>query len=258
MKKFFKTLGWALSWIFVFFAGVVNLLTIHHRSRKFKKNPKELFLEERLKPVYKLLKKVIYLKRIEIVTEDFDRLPEKPLLITPNHKGSYDPVAVFIALYESGHMSQTAFVAKAELQKTKSVKWILDLLGSIFIQRDNGRSIYNAYLQENERIKEGYSIIVFPEGTRVKQDEFGEFKAASLKPAMENYIAIQPVAIYGTIDVKKRGTNGKHKIYVKALKTVQPNTYITTKQEYLMESIKSDIQQAYNELKAKAELDYKK
>lgn len=252
MKKFFKTLGWALSWIFVAIALGFNLLTIYKRAKKFKKNPKELFLEERLKPVYKVFRKALYLKHIEVVAKDFDKLPEKPLLIVGNHKGSFDPIAIYVGLYESGHMGLTTFIAKAELSKKKPIRRIMELLGGMFLQRDNGRSIYETYLKETERIKDGYSVIVFPEGTRIKTDEFGEFKPAVLKVALENYIAIAPMAIYGTLDYKSKNKDGKHEIYVKALKPVQPNRYLNTKQEYLMESIKDDIREAYEKLKMEA------
>ena len=258
MKKFFKTIGWALSWPFVAIALGFNLLSVYSKARKFKKNPKDLFLEERLKSVYKLCRKVVYLKRLEIVAEDFDKIPEKPLLILPNHKSDLDIVAIYIAIYESGHMGLTTFVAKAELYKIKPVRRVMELLAGIFMQRDNGRSVYEAYLAQNQRIKDGYSIIVFPEGTRIKSDDFGEFKPTVLKVAMENYIAIEPVAIYGTIDVKPKDKTGKHKIYLKALKPVQPNKYINTKQEYLMSTIQNDVKQVYDELKAKASLQDKK
>lgn len=252
MKKFFKTIGWALSWIFVAIALGFNLLTIYKRARKFKKNPRELFLEERLKPVYKVFRKVNYLRRVEVVAKDFEKLPEKPLLIIGNHKGSTDPIAIYIAMYESGHMGLFTFVAKAELSKKKPIRKIMELLGGMFLQRDNGRSIYETYLKETERIKDGYSVVVFPEGTRVKKDEFGEFKPAVLKVAMENYIAVAPIAIYGTANLKSKDKNGKHKVYVQALKPIQPNKYLNTKQEYLMETLKNDIRKAYENLKSEA------
>lgn len=258
MKKFFKTIGWALSWPFVFIALGFNLLSIYRKARKFKKNPKDLFLEERLKSVYKLFRKVVYLKRIEIVAEDFDKLPEKPLLITPNHKGMFDPIAIFIAMFESGHMGLTTFVAKAELYKRKPVRKVMELLGGIFMQRDNGRSVYEAYLTQSQRIKDGYSVVVFPEGTRIKSDEFGEFQPTTLKVGMENYIAIEPIAIYGTINTKSKSKNGKHRIYLKALKPIQPNQYINTKPEYLMSTIKNDIKKEYDNLKIKATFEDKK
>lgn len=253
MKKFFKTLGWVLSWPFVLIAAFFNLLTVSKRARKFKKNPKDMFLEDRLKIVYKLFNKVLYLKRIEVVAEGFDRLPSKQVLMVANHKSKYDPIVIYKAFYESGHMSQTAFIAKAELRKSWAVRKVLELLNGIFIQRDSGRSILECYNSEIERLKDGYSIVVFPEGTRIKGDVLGEFRPATLKVAMENYVAISPVAIYGTENIKPKSKDGKHKVYVNALKLVQPNKYLNTKQEFLMQTIQEDIFAVYKELIKKAQ-----
>ena len=242
-----------MSWPFVLIAAFFNLLTVSKRARKFKKNPKDMFLEDRLKIVYKLFNKILYLKRIEVIAEGFDKLPSKQILMVSNHKSAYDPIVIFKAFYESGHMSQTAFIAKAELQKRWAVRKVLELLNGIFIQRDNGRSILECYNSEIERIKDGYSIIVFPEGTRIKGDTFGEFKPATLRVAMENYVAISPVAVYGSENIKPKNKNGKHKVYVSALKLVQPNKYINTKQDFLMQSIQEDIFVVYKELLKKAQ-----
>lgn len=259
MKKFFKTLGWALSWIFVFFALCFNLLSVYSKARKFKKEPKDLFLDERLKPVYKCVCKALYLKRIKVVAEDFEKLPSKQMFMVANHKSSYDPLVLFKAFYESGHMSLVTFVAKYELSKKTPVRKVMQLLKGIFVKRENPRSVYECYLEQVDRIKEGYTIILYPEGTRVKNDnEFGEFKAASFKAPMENYIAISPVAIYGTLDRKPKDADGKHLVYVKALKLVQPSKYMNTKQEYLANEIKNDIFAAFNELKEKAQAAYPK
>lgn len=86
MKKFFKTLGWALSVPFVGLALLFNIASIRIKARKYKKNPKDMFLEDRLKPIYKGIKKLLYIKRIEVVAEDFDKIPSKQLLFIPNHK----------------------------------------------------------------------------------------------------------------------------------------------------------------------------
>jgi len=238
-----------LSVPFVGLALLFNWWSAARKARKYKKNPKELFLEERLKPIYKSIKKILYIKRIEVVAEGFDQLPSKQVLFIPNHKSWLDPLVFFKAYYESGHMGLTSFVAKIELKKQKGVQSAMTLLDGIYIQRDNGRSILQCYETEMDLIKKGYSVVVYPEGTRVAGDEFGTYQPTTLKVAFQNYIAICPVVAYGVENIKTYDENNKHKVYIKALKIVQPNNFINTKQEALMAQIQQHAHDEYLKLK---------
>ncbi|MBQ9519124.1 MAG: 1-acyl-sn-glycerol-3-phosphate acyltransferase, partial [Firmicutes bacterium] len=68
----------------------------------------------------------------------------------------------------------------------------------------------NAY----EQLKNGYSMIIFPEGTRSKGGPVKEFKAGSFKPAIKAKVPIVPITLDGTYKVidgdkdKIDGTNG--------------------------------------------------
>lgn len=252
IKNAFKWVGWVLSYPFVIIGLLFNLWGVKRKAKKYIRNPRELFLSDRLQAVYKLIKKVLYLKRVEVVAEDFDKLPAKQMLFIPNHKSLFDPMALYVALYESGKMGPTSFVAKAELFEKWYSKWALKLMDGVAIKRDDGRSILECYNRQNELIKNGGSIIVYPEGTRVPGDQFGEFKPTTLKVAYENFVTIEPIAIYGA-DLENNPSKGyKRKVYVSALKPIQPNNFITTNKEQLMPSIQQSIENKYIELKAKA------
>ena len=47
-------------------------------------------------------------------------------------------------------------------------------------------------------LKSGFSMCIFPEGTRSKDGTLGEFKGGSLKMAQKANVPIVPVAITGT------------------------------------------------------------
>ena len=47
-------------------------------------------------------------------------------------------------------------------------------------------------------MKNGHSIVIFPEGTRSKGGEVGEFKAGSFHLAVKSGVAILPVTLDGT------------------------------------------------------------
>lgn len=247
MKKIFKSIGYGLAVPFVLLATIFGLLFAKRKAKKYKKDPSNVFLQDRYKTIYKLFSKFLFIKRVKFVADGFEQLPLKQMLFIANHKSILDPMVIFNALYESGKLGATSFICKNELSKHWYTKCVIELMDGIFIQRDDGRSIYNCYLKETENIKKGYSIMVFPEGTRVVGDVFKEFQPATLKVAFENFIAIEPIVLFGC-DIKRKVFSEK-KVYVTALKPVQPNSFITTKQDNLMESLKKDILDKYFELK---------
>ena len=58
------------------------------------------------------------------------------------------------------------FVAKAELFKVPIFGRAMRAAGMIEIQRDNRKAAFGAYDVAAERIRDGNSVVVFPEGTR--------------------------------------------------------------------------------------------
>lgn len=250
MKNIFKTFGYWLSFPFVFVIILLKLLRVKRKAKKYKKDPNSVFLQDRLKIMYKLFRKFIYLKRVKIEVEGIEKLPSKQMLFVANHKGILDPMVIFVALYEAEKLGPTSFICKYELSEKWITRCCIELMDGIFIKRNDGRSIYQCYLKEMENMKQGFSIIVFPEGTRIRGDQFGAFKDATLKVAYQNFVAITPIALYGTD--KKRKLFHDLPIKVAFLRTIQPNNFITVKQLNLMNTIQDDVFVKYNELKAKA------
>jgi len=252
MKNIFKWIGYVLSWPFVGLALLLGASGCKRKAKKYRKNPEEVFLQDRQRKVYKLFKKAYYLKRIEVHAEGFENLPSKQMFFICNHKSIWDPLALYTALYEANKLGPTSFVAKAELFDNRLLRHVMELIDAIPIQRDNGRSVLDCFNKQNENAKKGWSIAIYPEGTRVTGDKFEEFKPAAAKVAYENYLTIEPVCIYGS-DVenhKRKGT--KHHIYIAALKPIQPNNYVVIKQQQFMPSIQTMIEDKYIELKVKA------
>lgn len=56
-------------------------------------------------------------------------------------------------------------------------------LGCIFLDRENARSAMNSLREGTELLKKGYSITIFPEGTRSRSDQMGDFKSGAFKMA---------------------------------------------------------------------------
>jgi 1-acyl-sn-glycerol-3-phosphate acyltransferase len=70
-----------------------------------------------------------------------------------------------------------------------------------------------------ERVNEGYSVIVFPEGTRSKDGQIHNFKAGAFILAKDAEVPILPIVLDGTNTMIRKGwlINWSNKITIKVL-----------------------------------------
>ena len=114
-------------------------------------------------------------------------------LIISNHRSIIDPLIVEIALKNKGINS--LWIAKKELYNSFFFGTFTRNAGSILLDRDSKKmSLFFKEIKTN--VAQGYSICIFPEGTRNKDDALlSEFKEGSQIIAMKNRLKILPVLI---------------------------------------------------------------
>jgi len=79
--------------------------------------------------------------------------------------------------------------------------------GVIFIDRKNKEKAIEAMQPAVEALKNGTSLIIFPEGTRSKDYSLGSFKKGAFHLAMQAGVPIVPVIIRNAHDAMPRGSN---------------------------------------------------
>ncbi len=90
------------------------------------------------------------------------------------------------------------------------IGWWMAAMDGLFLDRTSPRQGLKTILTAIERIKDGESFAIFPEGTRSQSEEFLPFKQGSLKLASKSGAVIVPIAIRGTVDVfENNGLNLK-------------------------------------------------
>ncbi len=124
-----------------------------------------------------------------------ENLPEHgPVVFVGNHQGYADIFSYFAAFKKF----QFAFVAKKDLGDLPFYgKWIARIR-SVFIERDDPRASLEAINRGIEYIKDGFSLVIFPEGTRSKGPDPGEFQKGALKLATKPGVPIIPVSLNGS------------------------------------------------------------
>ncbi len=124
------------------------------------------------------------------------------VLFVSNHQSNFDiPILI-------GHVPRDkGFIAKLELLKVPTFSRWMKYLGCIFIDRNDPRQALTAINQAAERLKEGHSLVIFPEGTRSADGNVGAFKAGGLKLALKANVPIVPVSFNGSKDIMPKGSS---------------------------------------------------
>ncbi|MCK5719532.1 MAG: 1-acyl-sn-glycerol-3-phosphate acyltransferase [Thiomargarita sp.] len=120
-----------------------------------------------------------------------ENIPKAPMLILSKHQSAWETIA-----YQQIFPIQV-WLLKRELLMLPFFGWALATLNPISIDRKNIRqSMQKIIKQGKQRLSEGSSLIIFPEGTRVKPGETKRYGIGGAILAVEtkNYPVI-PVAI---------------------------------------------------------------
>lgn len=130
----------------------------------------------------------------KVEVEGLENLPDaKSICFVSNHQGMFDIPLVLGFLGIS-----CGFIAKKELLKVPVLSWWMLEIPCVFIDRSSARKAAESFRKSAEVIKEGHPMVIFPEGTRSRSDQMGEFHAGSFKLPLMAEATIVPLKISGT------------------------------------------------------------
>lgn len=119
-----------------------------------------------------------------------ENIPEGAALICGNHTSLGDPLYVVCCM---GGRRQTHVMAKAEIMKWPVIGFLLKKAGIIGVNR--GRSDMAAAKECMRALKNGEKLLMFPEGTRVKEGEASEARTGAAMFAARTNTPLVPVYI---------------------------------------------------------------
>lgn len=123
-----------------------------------------------------------------------ENIPEGPCVFIANHQAYFDVMALAKALEDK----QMGLIAKSEFNKVPYMSsWVLRLRG-LFIDREDARSSLKTINEGVEILKDGFSLVIFPEGKRSCGEGMDEFKPGSFKLATKAKVPVVPITINGT------------------------------------------------------------
>lgn len=144
---------------------------------------------------------------VTVTTEGLENAdPSERYVIVSNHLSTFDIPLMFSALPTDGR-----FLSKKELFRIPLIGRAMRQVGIIEVDRQAGRSSRSII---NEGVANaadrGYSLIVFPEGTRSDSGEMLPFKKGAFRIAIDTGLPILPVVIEGTDRISKPGSKLFH------------------------------------------------
>ena len=142
----------------------------------------------------------------EIRVEGLERIRKAgPYIVVSNHQSLLDIMVVLARL-----PLHFKFIAKKELFWIPFLGWHLALARYIPLKRGDAASGRACLEKARSWLRQGVSVLFFPEGTRSPDGEIHEFKPGAFKLALEEKVDLLPLVITGT-----RNVIPKHAWYVR-------------------------------------------
>lgn len=129
--------------------------------------------------------------RVHLV--DHARLdPARPYVFVPNHQTALDILVLAAAMpYPFG------FAAKAELKDVPFLGHAIAGSPSVFVDKRDARRAVETIREAAARIREGMSVLIFPEGLRTYSGGLDRFERGAFVLAVEAGVPLVPVSIHG-------------------------------------------------------------
>jgi 1-acyl-sn-glycerol-3-phosphate acyltransferase len=127
--------------------------------------------------------------------------PGTSYIVTPNHQGNADILALVLTL-----PIRFRWVIKKELLKIPLFGQALGCTGAISLDRSDRLKAVQSLQEGAEKLKGGWSVLIYPEGTRSSDENLQPLKKGAFMMAVQNDIPILPVTCNGAFRVLPKKT----------------------------------------------------
>ena len=136
-----------------------------------------------------ILKLLRFLCSLDWEVKGLSNIPNSPVIVISNHQGQWE------SLYLQTLIHPISSIIKQELLLIPFFGWALAFMRPIPINRKNKfQSLRKVINEANKRLNDGSSVLIFPEGTRIKPENgIAEFSNSCGLLSVKNNIPILPI-----------------------------------------------------------------
>jgi 1-acyl-sn-glycerol-3-phosphate acyltransferase len=186
---------------------------------------------------------------VKVNVEGLENIKGKgPFIFMSNHQGSYD---IFVLL---GHLPfHFKWLAKKELFSIPFLGWAMSAAGYISLDRQGTRETVEAMNQAAQKIREGMSVVIFPEGSRSPDGSIQPFKKGGFSLAMKAKVPIIPISIAGSREImpKDRLSASSGEIRIKVGNPIETEPYSLKDRMVLMGKVRETISNNFESIAGK-------
>ena len=137
---------------------------------------------------------ILFVSRIKVTVNGLANIdPTQSYVYMSNHQSNFD-IPVLLAYLPV----QFRWLAKAELFKIPIFGRAMRGAGYVKIDRFNQEAAFESLNEAARKMKNGVSIMIFPEGTRSRDGNIRSFKKGGFVMALDAAVPIVPVVLKGT------------------------------------------------------------
>lgn len=180
---------------------------------------------------------ILWVSRAKVTVTGVEKLtPGQSYIYMPNHQSNAD-----IPLLLGRLPVQFRWLAKAELFKIPIFGRAMRSVGYISIDRSNRKSAFESLARAARTIRNGTSLLIFPEGTRSRDGWLLPFKKGGFVLAVDAGVPIVPVVIRGTRDIIPKGhfMIRSAPVTMQILDPVETSEYTRKSKDALLERIRT-------------------
>ncbi|MEJ2167175.1 MAG: lysophospholipid acyltransferase family protein [Desulfobacterales bacterium] len=182
---------------------------------------------------------ILFVSRIRVSVQGLDLIdPKRSYIYMSNHQSNFD-IPVLLA-----HLTvQFRWLAKAELFKIPIFSRAMRGAGYIRIDRSNRESAIESLKEAAAKMKDGVSIMIFPEGTRSLDGNIRPFKKGGFIMAVDTGVPIVPIILRGTwpIMAKSSWRINTGEVFIEIEKPIDTTGYTRETKDALIENVRSVI-----------------
>lgn len=145
---------------------------------------------------------ILWVCGVKVTVGGLEKVDAKvPRIYLSNHQSYFDIFALLGFLPVN-----FKFILKQELMRIPLFGFTMRRAGYIGVDREDARKALKSLRVAAERLENGASLVVFPEGTRSKDGRLQSFKRGGFRLAVKSGFDVVPVAIINSRNIVPKGS----------------------------------------------------